>query len=324
MKPVDITDRRVGHLVAVRKLTERGDHPSRPWECVCDCGGRRLMLVRDFLRAEREGHPLHCGCRRLKPLDADGNVGQRYRAQRAERGLCTRCGRRRPESGQRTCRTCHERPVGAAARHRYMTTEERFWAAVQRGPADACWEWQGKRDRGYGHLGVNGRRTLAHRYSYELHVGPIDDGLFVCHRCDNPSCVNPAHLFLGTAQDNTADMDANGRRVIVRGEQSGSAVLTAQEALDIWRSEGRAADVGLRFGVSAGAVKSIRQGRSWAHVTGGPATYERPKPRQPNRTPDHVRAAVREALASGNRIAEVARAFSLSDVTVRAIGRRTA
>lgn len=324
MKAIDISGRRVGLLVAVRKMTDRGGQPTRPWECLCECGGTRLMLVREFLRAERLGRSLHCGCRRLKELKHDGSVGQRYRAMRASRGLCTRCGARRPAAGGRMCRTCRTRSVRGAARHRYMTTEERFWACVHRSADDACWEWQGKRGRGYGHLNVNGKRTLAHRYSFTINVGPIPPHLFVCHRCDNPPCVNPAHLFLGTAQDNTADMDAKGRRITVRGEDAGSARLTAEQALAIWRSEGRAAEVGARFGVSAGAVKSIRQGRTWGHVTGGPATYERPKPRQTNRVPPETESNVITMLAAGHRIGEVAARFGISDVTVRAIRRRAA
>jgi hypothetical protein len=90
------------------------------------------------------------------------------------------------------------------------TLEERFWEKVQTGAG--CWEWLAVRDRrGYGQLGVNGKTRKAHRLSWEINNGPIPDGLFVCHHCDNPGCVRPSHLFLGTHQDNMRDMIEKGR-----------------------------------------------------------------------------------------------------------------
>ena len=104
---------------------------------------------------------------------------------------------------------------GGPLRHR-GTPEERFWAKLK--TSDDCWEWQGARNnKGYGILMLKepGKKHVArttHRFSWELHNGPIPNGLWVLHRCDNPPCANPAHLFLGDNADNIRDMWAKGRR----------------------------------------------------------------------------------------------------------------
>lgn len=98
-----------------------------------------------------------------------------------------------------------------------MPLATRFWARVQRAEGDACWLWLGVKDRkGYGRITLGTKNLKAHRVSFELANGRLDDGMLICHRCDNPSCVRPDHLFAGTASDNMRDAVRKGRLAGIR------------------------------------------------------------------------------------------------------------
>ena len=103
------------------------------------------------------------------------------------------------------------------------STLARFWAKVVKTPGDGCWTWTAAADTwGYGVFRLGGRcdgQEGAHRFSYRMSFGEIPDGLSVCHRCDNPPCVRPDHLFLGTAKDNARDAISKGRRRALTPEQ---------------------------------------------------------------------------------------------------------
>lgn len=154
-------------------------------------------------------------------------------------------------------------------RHTTRNPVERFWEKVER-CGYGCWVWHGSCDtNGYGQLNVrsNGARARiirVHRYSWEINRGPIPDGLHVLHRCDNPPCVNPDHLFLGTARANADDRVAKGRSA--RGTSHGNAKLTPAEVRAArWRlaaGESRKS-VALSLGVHAATASKIGQRSRW-------------------------------------------------------------
>lgn len=112
--------------------------------------------------------------------------------------------------------------------------EERFWSKVHIKGKDDCWEWKSHIDKeGYGTFWFNKKTRRAHRIAYELSVGPIPMGNFCCHSCDNTSCVNPAHLWVGTNQENILDSIQKGRFPI--GENHYKSKLTTEDIKEIRR-----------------------------------------------------------------------------------------
>lgn len=173
---------------------------------------------------------------------------------------CERCGCEFDARPWNAGRFCSRKCLWA------LTPEQRFAAKVTK-QSDGCWIYTGNTHpvNGYGSFGVAaGNVRLAHRYAYELAYGPIPTGLQVCHRCDVRLCVNPEHLFLGTAADNQADKVAKGRQL--KGEDAGMAVLTEADVISIRAASGRQIDIARRFGISRANVSLIRSRKAWAHV----------------------------------------------------------
>lgn len=151
-----------------------------------------------------------------------------------------------------------------------------FWSHVRRG--DGCWEWVGRKDRGgYGLAQAGSRRVRAHRAAWALANNLNPGPLLVCHACDNPPCVNPNHLWLGTFDENMADMVAKGRartggalavarRRAPRGEDHGRAILTEEQVKEIRASHLSISKAAEAFGIGQSTVANIRQRKSWKHV----------------------------------------------------------
>lgn len=132
-------------------------------------------------------------------------------------------------------------------------------------PNSGCWLWTGAVCAGgYGVMFFNGRQTLAHRVAYELFVQTPPRALFICHRCDNRACVNPEHLFVGTASDNSADMVGKNRQA--KGEQRANSKINPALVRAILGSSLPDTEWASRLNVTKGTINHIRHRRNWRHV----------------------------------------------------------
>lgn len=158
---------------------------------------------------------------------------------------------------------------GMIAQARLDRLAKRFWLKVEKRGPDECWEWNAfRKPEGYGQLSLRGDRTvLAHRVAWDLTHGPIPEGLFVCHHCDNPPCVNPAHLFLGTNAENVRDSTGKGRHS--RGAKNGRSKLTRDSVLEA-RARYAAGEtqpaLAAEFGVTSSVLSKAVRGKTWRHL----------------------------------------------------------
>ena len=170
---------------------------------------------------------------------------------------------------------CMTRAYCRTAPYSRTPPEQRFWQYVRK--TKTCWIWTGATNHwGYGMINLGGRHgrvERAHRLSWQMHRGPIPSGLFVCHSCDNPACIRPDHLFIGTALDNNRDMHRKGHYDRVKrpkGEQHGNAVLTEKTVLRM-RREYASEHLPLRvyaqrYGISIATTHKIIKREAWKHI----------------------------------------------------------
>lgn len=160
----------------------------------------------------------------------------------------------------------------------------RFIAKIVFAEGDACWEWKGRRNRnGYGEVRFNrnGRPASkrAHRVSWAMFCGPIPDGVNVLHRCDNPPCVRPSHLWTGTQLENNEDRHKKGRTVsgdrhgmrlhpetVLQGSQRGWAKLREEDIPEIRSSPDGYRTIAARYGVCWEVIRDVKKGRAWRHA----------------------------------------------------------
>lgn len=182
---------------------------------------------------------------------------------------CAHCGgplRRYRKGGypRKYCSLRCLRLATAARKSQPAELRAHFESQVTPEPNTGCWLWLGGvNTHGYGRF-VSGGHRRAHRAAWVLYLGPIPPGLFVCHRCDTPPCVNPAHLFLGTAADNALDRDSKRRGN--QGERNPNAKLTVEKVRDLrrrYRAGEPPAALARDLGISRGTAWNIANGRGW-------------------------------------------------------------
>lgn len=155
--------------------------------------------------------------------------------------------------------------------YKRMTNKERLLKMSSEKNSNGCILWLGNKNKdGYGLTKYNGKTITAHRASFLVDIGPIENGLFVLHSCDVAACINPEHLHLGTQAQNRRECVERGRGAPQHGEFNPMAKLTTEQVVEIKKLLHEAIDrldIAARFGVCKETISSIKTGKRWAHVS---------------------------------------------------------
>lgn len=222
-----------------------------------------------------------------------------------------------------------------------ITDIYKFYEVDQNG----CWNWTRARNKGYGIINAMNRTFSAHRVSYELSCGPIPEGKSVCHKCDNPACINPEHLWLGSHSENMADMKDKGRGAkppvhcgedhwrhrypekVKRGADNPIAKLTDEQVIQMRRdyiAGAKNAELAERYGLSPNSVQDITLGRSWVHllkVKGAPtlaSLKKRAKQSQKSASKinQKIASTIRRRLSAGEMGKDLAAEYGIHKATI--------
>lgn len=227
-KRMDLKGRRFGRLVVLKRAKDavaESGYVAPRWKCLCDCGNKKIIRQQRLIN----GNTQSCGCLR-KELSKEH----------------------------------------ASKLNLVLDEKQYILDRIEINNENGCWEWTGTCFfGGYARAGLYKREgkkfsQRANRMSYEVFVGKIPKGFLVCHSCDNPKCVNPEHLFLGTSKDNMQDMVDKGRSL--KGEKSPNSKLTENIVKKIRRSKKSREFLSEKYQVSVCTIRDAQNGRTWKHV----------------------------------------------------------
>lgn len=276
MKKVDLIGSRFGKILVLSRAESYfdGRRKRTMWLCKCDCGKERVFRGEDL----RSGDTKSCGCLKVYLLEIN------LTRSRFGKLIVIKKGKKRGKSSSTfwECKCDCGNVIVASSQHLRENMVRSCGCLLDRTPeeelsistkfffdhvikSDGCWEWIGCKVLGYGVLQYKKEVIKAHRFSYLIANGTLDDKKMICHKCDNKGCVNPDHLYQGTSKDN--GRDASDRGLLPRGEKCKSSKLSEKDVLEILKSKESTAVLMERFNVSRNTIFRIKNKLSWKHLS---------------------------------------------------------